>query len=233
VSVCFCSPHFHFIVYQLCALTLDNRSLSILSMIDDRSISLFFAREFDQGSLFNWNLVLRSIMIGLHLVIVLHVVQASKKYSQLTIYPHTHRDTHTRVYTNAFIIYTWICITMKSPLIWAQIQYKGLAGPCLILHLVGLSFLTMPVVLHLNDTIEYVLESWKDPIKSLSSLTSIVIGISLTNNEQTQLNMSKSHSLGHDVSSWRFTNFHFNLGWVFSTSHQRNFSLKFWNFDLM
>jgi hypothetical protein len=59
----------------------------------------------------------------------------------------------------------------------------------------------MLVVLHLNDTIEYVLESWKDPIKSLSSLTSIVIGISLTNNEQTQLNMSKSHSLGHDVSS--------------------------------
>ena len=155
---------------------------------------------------------------------------------------HTHRDTNMRVYTHAFIYSQTHGFTHRdtntqfysqSPLIWAQIQYKGLARPCLILHLVGLSFLTMLIVLHLNDTIEYVLESWKDPIKSLSSLTSIVIGISLTNNEQTQLNMSKSHSLGHDVSSWRFTNFHFNLGWVFSTSHQRNFSLKFWNFDLM
>jgi hypothetical protein len=133
-----------------------------------------------------------------------------------SILTHTHTDTNTRVYTHAFIIYTWIHITMKSPLISAQIQYKGLAGPCLILHLVGLSFLTIPVVLHLNDTIQYVLDRWKDPIKYLSSLTSIVIGISLTNNEQAQSNMSKSHSLDHAVSSRRFTNYHFNLGWVFS-----------------
>ena len=59
----------------------------------------------------------------------------------------------------------------------------------------------MSVVLHLNETIEYVLESWKDPIKSLSSLTSIVIGILLTKNEQTELNMRKSRSLGLAVSS--------------------------------
>jgi len=77
-------------------LTIDHYRSFQWSMIDR---SLFFAREFDQGSLFNWNLVLRSIMIGLHLVIVLHVVQASKKYSQLTIYPHTHTQTHTRGFT--------------------------------------------------------------------------------------------------------------------------------------